>query len=465
MSAPWWTTSWRSATCTSDIRSRRAVVHAVDGVSFEVPRGEAIGLVGESGCGKSMTLRAHPRRAAAAARVIVGGEVRFDGTDLRAAAVLGRLNDVRGRRISMIFQEPMTRAEPGHAGRRPDRRGAAGAPGLQPAAGGGTGAGADAPGRHPRPGAAGRGVPARVLGRHAPARDDRHRAVVRARGHPVRRADDRAGRHHPGPDPASCWPACARELGREPAVRDPRPAVVAQIVPAAGRDVRAGRSSRRGTVRRRVPRATAPVHAGPAPVRARLRAASATSLVPIPAAAARPDPRRRRGAASTRAARSRRTTAGRASSRCGRSAGGRATACIHYDACAAAGRRRSGDRRWLTPRRIRRRTAARRSSSMRDVGVSTSTSPTVWSSVRGGTAARACSARWTASTCESCRGEALGLVGESGSGKSTLARALVGLQPLTARRDPLRRPGAAGRAIARRAAARSRWSSRTPTRR
>ena len=41
-----------------DIRTRRAVVHAVDGASFSVRRGEATGLVGESGCGKSMTLRA-----------------------------------------------------------------------------------------------------------------------------------------------------------------------------------------------------------------------------------------------------------------------------------------------------------------------------------------------------------------------------------------------------------------------
>jgi oligopeptide/dipeptide ABC transporter ATP-binding protein len=93
-----------------DIPLPRGTVHAVDGVSFSVGPGEALGLVGESGCGKSMTLRAIlgllPRPA-----LISGGQVRFDGLDLVSMAPR-QLRDVRGRSISMIFQEPMTALNP-----------------------------------------------------------------------------------------------------------------------------------------------------------------------------------------------------------------------------------------------------------------------------------------------------------------------------------------------------------------
>ena len=88
----------------------RGTVRAVDGASFRVERGEALGLVGESGCGKSMTLRAVlgllPRPA-----VITGGQVLFEGEDL-AAARPSRLRDLRGKAIAMIFQEPMTALNP-----------------------------------------------------------------------------------------------------------------------------------------------------------------------------------------------------------------------------------------------------------------------------------------------------------------------------------------------------------------
>jgi oligopeptide/dipeptide ABC transporter ATP-binding protein len=93
-----------------DIRSRRSVVHAVDGASFDVPRGQAMGLVGESGCGKSMTLRSI-LRVLPPGGVIVSGDVRFDGTELTRLSS-SEMNDVRGRRISMIFQEPMTALNP-----------------------------------------------------------------------------------------------------------------------------------------------------------------------------------------------------------------------------------------------------------------------------------------------------------------------------------------------------------------
>jgi oligopeptide/dipeptide ABC transporter ATP-binding protein len=93
-----------------DIPLPRGTVRAVDGVSFSVASGHALGLVGESGCGKSMTLRAIlgllPRPAA-----ISGGQVMFDGLDL-VIQTPRRMRDVRGRSISMIFQEPMTALNP-----------------------------------------------------------------------------------------------------------------------------------------------------------------------------------------------------------------------------------------------------------------------------------------------------------------------------------------------------------------
>jgi peptide/nickel transport system ATP-binding protein/oligopeptide transport system ATP-binding protein len=88
----------------------RGTVRAVDGATFSVAPGEAMGLVGESGCGKSMTLRAIlgllPRPA-----VITGGQVVFEGEDLTVAGA-SRLRDLRGKGIAMIFQEPMTALNP-----------------------------------------------------------------------------------------------------------------------------------------------------------------------------------------------------------------------------------------------------------------------------------------------------------------------------------------------------------------
>jgi oligopeptide/dipeptide ABC transporter ATP-binding protein len=90
-----------------EIPTPRGVVKAVDGVSLDVPRGGALGLVGESGCGKTMTLRAILGLLPGRAR-IAGGEVIFDGTALSPRS-LGRL---RGESIGMVFQEPMTALNP-----------------------------------------------------------------------------------------------------------------------------------------------------------------------------------------------------------------------------------------------------------------------------------------------------------------------------------------------------------------
>jgi peptide/nickel transport system ATP-binding protein len=87
------------------------VTRAVDGVTFSVSAGETLGIVGESGCGKSVTalsiLRLLPQRIGR----IVGGRIVFEGQDLLDLDI-GTMRDIRGNRIAMIFQEPMTSLNP-----------------------------------------------------------------------------------------------------------------------------------------------------------------------------------------------------------------------------------------------------------------------------------------------------------------------------------------------------------------
>ncbi len=92
------------------LESRDGATQLVDRVSFSIPRGEAFGLVGESGCGKSITalavmglLRSPLRRSA--------GRILLDGRDITAATE-AELRQLRGAHVSMIFQEPMTALNP-----------------------------------------------------------------------------------------------------------------------------------------------------------------------------------------------------------------------------------------------------------------------------------------------------------------------------------------------------------------
>jgi len=87
-----------------------AVVRAVDGVSFDIARGETFALVGESGCGKSLTALSVMRLLPDAGQ-IVRGKAELDGVDLLALPET-RMRDVRGARIAMIFQEPMLALNP-----------------------------------------------------------------------------------------------------------------------------------------------------------------------------------------------------------------------------------------------------------------------------------------------------------------------------------------------------------------
>jgi peptide/nickel transport system ATP-binding protein len=87
------------------------VVRAVDGVSFTVGAGETLSIVGESGCGKSVTALSIMRLIPPTSGRIVSGSVRFDGTDL-ASLSEPEMRRIRGNRIAMIFQEPMTSLNP-----------------------------------------------------------------------------------------------------------------------------------------------------------------------------------------------------------------------------------------------------------------------------------------------------------------------------------------------------------------
>jgi peptide/nickel transport system ATP-binding protein len=93
--------------------TREGAVRAVDGVSFAVEAGETLAIVGESGCGKSVTALSIMRLIPPKSGRIVGGTVRFGGQNL-AELSERRMRAIRGNQIAMIFQEPMTSLNPVH---------------------------------------------------------------------------------------------------------------------------------------------------------------------------------------------------------------------------------------------------------------------------------------------------------------------------------------------------------------
>jgi oligopeptide transport system ATP-binding protein len=88
----------------------RGIIHAVNGISFEIERGETLGIVGESGCGKSVTALAILGILARAGRVPTGKAV-FEGRNLLGLSDR-QLRSIRGKEIAMIFQDPMTSLNP-----------------------------------------------------------------------------------------------------------------------------------------------------------------------------------------------------------------------------------------------------------------------------------------------------------------------------------------------------------------
>ncbi len=91
--------------------TRDGVVRAVDGVSYDVGAGETLAVVGESGCGKSVTALSILRLVPSPPGRIVGGAIRFAGRDLLEASE-AEMRSIRGNEIAMIFQEPMTSLNP-----------------------------------------------------------------------------------------------------------------------------------------------------------------------------------------------------------------------------------------------------------------------------------------------------------------------------------------------------------------
>jgi peptide/nickel transport system ATP-binding protein len=93
------------------LQTQRGPAEAVRGVGFSLERGETLGIVGESGCGKSITVMSLMGLLPATAKV--GGSIRFDGTEL-VGLPERQMCEIRGNRIGMIFQEPMTALNPVH---------------------------------------------------------------------------------------------------------------------------------------------------------------------------------------------------------------------------------------------------------------------------------------------------------------------------------------------------------------
>jgi peptide/nickel transport system ATP-binding protein len=96
----------------TSFRTEDGIVKAVEGVSFNVEKGQTLGIVGESGCGKSVTcltiMGLNPKR-----NTISGGEALWKGRDLLTMKPTD-LRQIRGGEISMIFQDPMTSLNPVH---------------------------------------------------------------------------------------------------------------------------------------------------------------------------------------------------------------------------------------------------------------------------------------------------------------------------------------------------------------
>jgi len=87
------------------------VVHAVNGISYELDEGEALGIVGESGCGKSVSVLSVMRLIPQPPGKIVGGEVFFEGRDILKMDT-EEVRKIRGNKIAMVFQDPMTSLNP-----------------------------------------------------------------------------------------------------------------------------------------------------------------------------------------------------------------------------------------------------------------------------------------------------------------------------------------------------------------
>lgn len=95
----------------TEFNTEQGTIRAVDSVSFEIPRGKTLGIVGESGCGKSVTALSIMRLVPNPPGRVASGRINYDGRDLLGLADR-EMRKIRGNTISMIFQEPMTSLNP-----------------------------------------------------------------------------------------------------------------------------------------------------------------------------------------------------------------------------------------------------------------------------------------------------------------------------------------------------------------
>ena len=200
---------------------RRGVVKAVDGVSFSLKRGEVLGLVGESGCGKSLTALSLMRLLPKGGARTIKGEVLLGGENILERTP-AEMREIRGRRISMVLQDPQTSLNPvfsiGDQLREAivrRRKGASLAEIMKEAVAALRRVEIAAPeqriGQYPAPDER----------RHEAARGRRHRHQRRARGAHRRRADHRARRHHPAAVPEAAEAPAGRDRHGDP-VHHPR---------------------------------------------------------------------------------------------------------------------------------------------------------------------------------------------------------------------------------------------------
>lgn len=96
---------------TTEFHTQDGVVHAVNGISFDLNEGETLGVVGESGCGKSVSMLSMIRLIPEPPGKVVGGQVLFQGQDLLKLDA-NEIRKVRGNKIAMVFQDPMTSLNP-----------------------------------------------------------------------------------------------------------------------------------------------------------------------------------------------------------------------------------------------------------------------------------------------------------------------------------------------------------------
>ena len=175
------------------------VVNAVNGISYSVDKGECLAIVGESGSGKTVGVLSILRLIQSPPGRIVGGQIFFKGTDLLTLSD-DALRRIRGRTIAIVFQDPMTSLNPVMKIGRQITEALSFHEGLTRRQARARAIEILAQGRHPQAGDTPGRLPASVLGRHAPARDDRHGAVLLAGTDHRGRADHRARRDDPGAD-------------------------------------------------------------------------------------------------------------------------------------------------------------------------------------------------------------------------------------------------------------------------